>query len=154
MIKIKLDKYEDAFNTYNQDVLSESLDNYINSVAKMISLNSVKINIDGTFNEEEKNNLISVIHKTYAKKNDYLDYIDKYDHIFRFILFLIGIILIILSYVFRNIISEVILIAGWVIIWEVIYDVLFTNVKRKRKKYLYEKLSNCKITFEKESKNE
>ena len=154
MLKIKLDKYKDAFNTYDQDVISESLENYINSVVKMIPLNDVKINIEGKFEEEEKDKLILAIHKTYEKKNDYLDYIDKHDHIFRLVLFLIGVILILLSYILKNIFREISLIAGWVIIWEVIYDLLFNSVKRKRKKHLYKELSNCQITFKKENKNE
>ncbi|MBQ9834326.1 MAG: hypothetical protein IJO33_03955 [Bacilli bacterium] len=154
MIKIRLNNYQKAFNEYNIDRLSESLDNYIIREVRLVPLNNVGIIIEGKFNETEKRELIKKIHNYYKEKANYYDGIDKYDHVFRFILFLIGAILIILSYFFQNIISEVILIAGWVIIWEVIYDILFTNVKRKRKKYLYVKLSNCKITFEKENKNE
>lgn len=154
MIKIKLNNYQKAFNEYNDDRLSESLDNYIISEAKMVPLNDMDIIIKGKYNEDEKNKLIKTIHNYYNEKNNYYDSIDRYDHIFRLILFFIGVILIILSYISRNIVSEVILIVGWVLIWEAIYDLLFNSIKRKRKKHLYEKLSGCKITFEKEQKNE
>ena len=154
MIKIKLDNYASAFNLYNQDILADSLDNYINSSAKMIALNNIKINIAGSFNEKEKENLVLAIHKTYEKKTNYLDYIDKYDDIFRLLLFFGGVFLILISYILKSIFSEIFLIVGWVIIWEVVYDLLFNNLKRKRKKHLYKALSICEIIFEKESKNE
>ena len=46
---------------------------------------------------------------------------------------------------FTNIVSEVFLIAGWVIIWEIIYDVLFSEIKRKRKARIYKTLASATI---------
>ena len=46
---------------------------------------------------------------------------------------------------FTNIVSEIFLIAGWVIIWEIIYDILFSEIKRKRKAKIYKALATSNI---------
>lgn len=76
-----------------------------------------------------------------------LNKIDKYDDYFRFLLLLLGIILIIISEIFSALLSELFLIAGWVVIWEVVYDILFTGIKRKQKLKIAQKLSTCEISF-------
>lgn len=153
MIFIKLNKLKDAINEFNPNILSDPLDSYINRVAKMFPLDKLSIKIEGRFTSEEQKNLETVIHDSYKIKKEYLSRIDNYDHVFRLSLFLVGVILILLSYMLKNIFSEISLIAGWVIIWEVIYDILFNIIKRKRKKRIYEKLSKCRIVF-KENENE
>ena len=80
-------------------------------------------------------------------KVKYLNKIDKYDDYFRFLLLLLGIILIIISEIFSALLSELFLIAGWVVIWEVVYDILFTGIKRKQKLKIAQKLSTCEISF-------
>ena len=76
-----------------------------------------------------------------------LNKIDKYDDYFRFLLLLLGIILIIISEIFSALLSELFLIAGWVVIWEVVYVILFTGIKRKQKLKIAQKLSTCEISF-------
>ena len=44
-------------------------------------------------------------------------------------------------------IHELFLIFGWVAVWELIYDGLFTNYKAKIKRKRYKKLSNVKINY-------
>ena len=61
--------------------------------------------------------------------------------------FLLGIILIIISEQLTLFLSELFLIAGWVVIWEVVYDILFTGIKRKRELKIAKKLSTCEINF-------
>lgn len=60
---------------------------------------------------------------------------------------LLGIILIIISEQFTSFLSELFLIAGWVVVWEMVYDILFTGIKRKRDLKIVKKLATCEISF-------
>ena len=147
-ITIKLEKIEDALNKFNENILNEELDNYIITSCKHIhSKEKIILNIDNLSKKEEQNKLENVIHNHYQIKVKQLNKIDKYDDYFRLILLLLGIILIIISEQFTSLLSELFLIAGWVVVWEVIYDILFTGIKRKRDLTIYKKLTNCPINF-------
>lgn len=143
-IEINLENELDALNIYNKNIISESLDNYLVSFLEHKPLKgTINITISGTNN----NNIEVIIKNYYQEKYLYLNKIDKLDNYIRLILFIIGLIAILLSEQFTNVISEIFLISGWVIIWEIIYDVLFNEIKRKRKAKIYKYLANSKITF-------
>ena len=72
----------------------------------------------------------------------------KYDDIYRLILLIIGILLIIISENLISFISELFLIAGWVVIWEMVYDIIFNQLKRTKNKNHYQKLAQAQINFE------
>lgn len=147
-VKIKLENLEYATNKFNHEVLNDELDNYITS-ASMHTLHKERIilNINGLSNNNEQKELITLIHTHYQKKVKQLNKIDKYDDYFRIILLLLGILLIIISEQFTSFLSELFLIAGWVVVWEIVYDILFTGIKRKRDLKLYKKLATCEIEF-------
>lgn len=143
-IEINLENELDALNKYNKNIISESLDNYLISFLEHKPLKeTINIIISGTENQ----NIESIIKNYYQEKYLYLNKIDKLDNYIRLILFIIGVIAILFSEQFTNVISEIFLISGWVIIWEIIYDVLFNEIKRKRKARIYKALVNSKITF-------
>ena len=150
-IAIKLDNYEDATNKFNELVLSDELASYIEESSKH-TLNKEKIilNVNGLKKKEEQEEFNTLIHSHYQNKVKQLNKIDKYDDYFRLILLLLGIILIIISEQFTSLISELFLIAGWVVVWEVVYDILFTSIKRKRDLKVLKKLANCQINYEDE----
>ena len=64
------------------------------------------------------------------------------------ILLIIGILLIIISENLISFISELFLIAGWVVIWEMVYDIIFNQLKRTKNKNHYQKLAQAQINFE------
>lgn len=141
-IEINITNENELLNIYNKNIISETLDNYLITSLKHRSLKeNITINITGTKNENIKN----IITNYYKEKYLYLKKIDTLDNYIRLILFLIGVLSIFISKQFTNIVSEIFLIAGWVIIWEIIYDVLFSEIKRKRKARIYKTLSNAKI---------
>lgn len=147
-ITINLKSMEDAINKFNENVLNEELNNYIiNSCSHLHSKEKIELNIDGISNKEEQKKLENLIHSHYQTKVKQLNKIDKYDDYFRLILLLLGIVLIIISEQFTLFLSELFLIAGWVVVWEVVYDIVFTGIKRKRDLNLYKKLNTCKINF-------
>ena len=141
-IEINITDENELLNIYNKNIISETLDNYLITSLEHRSLKEdITINIIGTKNEFIK----SIITSYYEEKYLYLKKIDKLDNYIRLTLFLIGILAIFISKQFTNIVSEVFLIAGWVIIWEIIYDVLFSEIKRKRKARIYKTLAKAKI---------
>lgn len=148
-INIELINLESALNEFNKDILSDNLDNYLIyslNNEKLINKN-IQLNIKGINNKEEQIHLTKVIYNHYQKKNNFFNKIDNVDNIVRFILGIIGAIIILISHEFDFLLSELFLIAGWVIIWEIVYDILFNEIKRKRKKKIYALLANSKINF-------
>lgn len=146
-IKIKLENLVDATNKYNQELLSEELNNYITQNCHIHPKERIEIKINGLTKKEDQEKIKKLIHYHYQNKVKQLNKIDKYDDYFRLILLLLGIILIIISEQFTSLLSELFLIAGWVVVWEMVYDILFTGMKRKRDLKLMKKLAICEITF-------
>ena len=141
-IEINITNENELLNIYNKNIISETLDNYLTTSLEHRSLKeNITINITGTENENIKN----IITNYYKEKYLYFKKIDTLDNYIRLVLFLIGVLSIFISKQFTNIVSEVFLIAGWVIIWEIIYDVLFSEIKRKRKARIYKTLAKAKI---------
>lgn len=152
-INIKLEKLEDATNKYSENFLNDELDNYIvNNSIHTHNKERITLIINNFTNKEEQEKLTKLIHTHYQTKVNQLKKIDQYDDYFRLILLLLGIILIIISEQFTSLISELFLIAGWVVVWEMVYDLLFTGFKRKRDLKIYKKLATCEIIFQ-EHKN-
>ena len=141
-IEINITNENELLNIYNKNIISETLDNYLTTSLEHRSLKeNITINITGTENENIKN----IITNYYKEKYLYFKKIDTLDNYIRLVLFLIGVLSIFMSKQFTNIVSEIFLIAGWVIIWEIIYDVLFSEIKRKRKARIYKTLAKAKI---------
>ena len=148
-INIELKNLEIALNEYNNDIISENLDNYLIyslNNQKLINKNII-INIKGIYNKEEQEHLKNVLINYYQNKTSFFNKIDSVDNIIRFILGIVGAIIILISHEFNFLLSELFLIAGWVIIWEIVYDLLFNEIKRKRKKKIYNLLATSKINF-------
>lgn len=143
-IEINLQSESDALNTYNTNIISESLNNYILRTLEHKELNNnLTITITGTKNEQIK----TIIKSYYKEKYLYLKKIDNLDNYIRLILFIIGVIAILISKQFTNVFSEIFLISGWVVIWEIVYDILFNEIKRKRETRIYKSLANAEIIF-------
>lgn len=141
-IEINITNENELLNIYNKNIISETLDNYLTTSLKHRSLKeNITINITGTQNENIKN----IITNFYKEKYLYFKKLDTLDNYIRLILFLIGVLSIFMSKQFTNIVSEIFLIAGWVIIWEIIYDILFSEIKRKRKARIYKTLTSATI---------
>ena len=148
MINIDINKLEELENKFNGKHINKDLDEYIMECAKLIpSKRKIILNINSKLNKNEKEMVSNLIHQYYEEKLKQYHIIDKYDDYLRIILLLLGIICILLSETFIDLLSELFLIAGWVVVWEVIYDLIFTGFKRKKIKGIYQKLSRCEISF-------
>lgn len=148
-INITIENHNDIYNKFNDEFLNDELDNFLFNNSKSIKLKEkITINIKGKFTKEEEDTIKKTINNHYNHKYDHLKIIDKYDDIYRFILLIIGILLIIISENLISFISELFLIAGWVVIWEMVYDIIFNQLKRTKNKNHYHKLAQAQINFE------
>ena len=154
-IIINLNHNDDACNKFNNHILSKDLGNYIyeqytsfknDGIIKLI------ISSDEEMNKEFKENLRIMI-MDYINSNIIdLDKIHKKQYIKSFLLTFIGICLIFIAHFFHiyneYIVSEVLMIAGWVSIWEVFDNLVFKESKWRSKYNGYKKLKKCEIEFE------
>ncbi len=146
IIEIGISNEETLYETYNKKFVSKKLIEYIleetrniknNNDIKIIITSELKNSIDYEtlikegLEKEYKNSL-----KTY-QRNKYL----------KLFYLLIGIILLILSQLLKDsvIFKEILLIGGWVLIWEVIELQMFTDFEENIKRKILKKLLNSKI---------
>ncbi len=152
-INIILKKEEDFYNYFNDTKISKELSDYIieECYGEPIN-NNIVINIYHSFslNQKEKNKMIELIKQNYSIKIQDEKYYLTLDHSKEILLFALGIILLILYYTFFktiDIISEILLIIGWLAIWEATYNFLFIGYNKKNKITRLKKLYSAEIKF-------
>ncbi len=148
-IKLELSNINDATNRFNKRELNKELHDYLKDKCKfkIIKTSKIKLNVSGLKNEEDRLLLCNVIHDHYETTAALFKKFDLVDNYFRLFLLLLGSIAIFLSNKLPTLLSELFLIAGWVLVWEIFYDLLFNEIKRKRDFKIYEALKNCEINF-------
>lgn len=147
-INIELEKLSDALNPFNKNAISEDLENYIlNNCHYKFIKNTITLNITGLKTNSEKEHLKNLIITNYEQKLEITKKLDLFDNYFRITLLIIGIIAILISQEFSSILSEIFLIAGWVVTWEAFYDIIFNEIKRKRNRKIFKSLVNAKFEF-------
>lgn len=151
IINISLKKKEDFYSKYSNLKLSNDLAEYIyNECYGENYKNNIVINICTKLkiSDKEKNEMMDTIRRTFGLKvQDALYYYEKAKSK-KTILFLIGIVLIIIYYLsFIEIVSEIVLILGWLAIWESVYSFLADSSKDYIYIYRLRKLSSSRIYF-------
>lgn len=148
-IKIELNNISEVFNKFNSDMINQELDNYIISFCenKFFRKKGITLEVYGINDSKDKDLFIDIIHHHYKNKVNFYSKLDKFDDYYRISLLILGIVAILLSENFVSFLSELFLIAGWVVIWEIVYDVIFNEIRRKRKENIYKKLANSNIVF-------
>ncbi len=148
-IELEINNIENAKNNFNSNTISDSLNQYLisNFEYKSLRNNKISLQIKGIQNKNEQIFLTDLIHNYYQEQEKLYSKIDTIDNYFRLIFSIVGIIAIIISQKFTTFLSELFLITGWFIIWEIIDDILFKENERKRKKKIYKSLANAKINF-------
>ena len=152
-IDVILTKDSKIYNEFNNSKLSSELSNYILEQSKGIPLKSIIIlNINSYFymEKEEKQKLVNEIRENYGLdiKENLIKL--KYEVIKQVIMLLIGLILSFISNLVSNnnyLISQFFYIFGWLIIYESISGLIFSNIKTMYQNKKYKKLINAKITF-------
>ena len=147
IIKINIYNEYDLNDIYNEDLLNTNLIaylikemNYVNRKDKIkIVVNNkakTKINIKNKIKEGLKREYLMVI--TEHQKNNLI----------QFVLFIIGVFLLFLSTIYKQLIwHEVLVIIGWVPIWEMVDIEIFSGINERRLKRILKKLMKSKIVI-------
>lgn len=151
-IFVNLKNKNDYVNKFNNDRISKELNNYLLDECKTIKYNSkINIKVKSEFNitEEEQKKFKEMIKNSYVDDNLELNLTLKRLLVVDLIMFLIGIVFLLFYYLSKNIIimSEILLIFGWVLIWESTYNLLFSRVENKIKIKKNRQIINGKIDF-------
>lgn len=154
IIKIEIKDKEKIYNAFDDNKLSDEFGKYIYNQRVSIGLNKevvIDISVYDQLSSVEKNALKKMIHEYFKHMVKEISYIEKQDRIKKILLFTLGTIFIFMSHIINLIndfiISEILLIIGWVSIWEVFDTILFKETKRSYKLNVCKKLSNCKINI-------
>ena len=160
-INIHIDQLDILENQFDHNKLSYDFNEYINYQLLGIPLSElIQINIHSKqkISEREQEQFISKFVQHYEHQITSYDFASKY--IFRkvLILFLIGIFFITLYATLDSVLSfvipEVLLITGWVAIWEAVYAILFTDSQNRMKAKRARQLKKSKIIFSQEKTEE
>lgn len=152
IIEITLKHREDYINKFNKKRISKELNDYIIEECRGIDLkNNIELHINTNFemNEEEKNNLVDMIRENYGLDIRDIEELLKKLYIVNVIMIFLGILLLVIWFVILSIpiLSEFVLIVGWLLIWEGLNNIMYQSVKNMIKIKRRKKLTSCKIIF-------
>lgn len=152
IIKIHLKEKENYKNTYNEEILSYKLSNYILEETKGISTKQkIKFIVYSDFKMEEldKNNLVDMIRNNFGADISEIINLAKKQRIINCFIFFIGIIFIMINSTLKtDILSEFTLIFGWVFIGEAICNILYAESENKHKISRRKQIVNAKVLFD------
>ena len=137
-----------ALNPFNSNILANELNDYILDCCEFLPQKKDVLNIvvKGLAHKEQ-DKFANVLHIYYQNKLCEYKKIFDMEQSIRFVFFIIGVLAILISELFSSFLEELFLIAAWVIVWEIIYDLLFKQIKRIKKAKIYKYLANAKISF-------
>ena len=140
-IIVKLKNEEDLYDKYSDNVSKDLIDYLINEAR--YTKGDIKVTLDiSNIDSLIKDGLLKMSNET--RKLDII-------HDMKQVMFLvIGVIcLITSSFVFYNVIKEIIVIAGWVTIWEVVDISLNADSKTRASRKIIKRLMNSKMEINK-----
>lgn len=144
-IKIDLRNEDDLLEKYNNSVVSNELINYIicsamnidkySDIKIVVNKNKIKLDVQTLIQEG--------LEREYDKS--FMNY--EKNNILQGVLFLLGFVILIFSFILgdNGLWHEILLIIGWVPIWEMVHLELFTDFKERRKRAILKRLMNSEI---------
>lgn len=145
-IKIYANNISTLVSPFNKNIICDELSDYILHQCLSFSVkDNITLNIIGSFNNEEQEQLIHAIKNYYSFNIKHYKNIDKYDDWIRLFLLILGFLLIFASTKFDYVINEFLSIIGWLVIWETGYDIFFNS--RRRQSMRYKQIYSSKIIF-------
>jgi len=143
IIEIDLLKEEDFKEKYNRKKVARELINYLAQKTMLVSSDDkIKLVI---------NNYLSIEVANFLKEGfqDELEknfYEAKKNNFFEIMYFLGGVsALFISTLIERTIFKEIILIGGWVLIWQVVELEIFSDINNRKRRRALKRLLNCEI---------
>lgn len=157
IIKIHLKEKDDYKNTYNENILSYALSNYILEELKGIDTKKkIKFIVSSDFeiDELEKNNLVDMIRNNFGADISEIINLWKKQRIINYLLLFIAIILIIIySLLEVKLLAQFTLILGWVLLGEAICNFLYKGTEYNNQISRRKQIVNAKILFEETNKS-
>lgn len=155
VIPIYLNSLESLYmkHDYKKLVISDEMYDYIEDVASIIPF---KYDIVLQFHcpkieTEEQERVKKIIKNNYGMEIDDIDYENRWSKYISFGLFIIGIFILICAYYIENtvfeFVREFLLIIGWVVLWDLVEDLIFTSNKRKIERLNKLQLYDSKVEF-------
>lgn len=156
IIKIHLKNKFNYKNIYNDKILSYELSNYILEELKGIDTKKkIKFIISSDFNmnDLERNNLVDMIRNNFGADISEIINLSKKQLIANLLILFPAIILIIIYSLLKiKLIAQFILIFGWVLLGEVICNIMYKGIDTKHKIARRKQIVNAKIFFEETEK--
>lgn len=139
-------------HSFNSSHISEELKEYLLSQCKAtLPKDEIEINIYSKklFTRDEKKELTDMIREHFGLEFRELNLIKEKNKLANLLCFLVGIIFLFIDILvnINPILSEIVLILGWVLIWESSYNVMFGEIKNRMKINRVGKLAKCKVKF-------
>lgn len=152
LIDVRINKKEEFFSHFSEGRLSRELAHYLLEECYGENVNNkITITFCHNFNlkKREKERIVDMIRAHFGMKVQDEEFYLYRDKGMEFLLFVGGILLLIFYYLFRNIdlVSEIILIIGWLAIWEAVDRFVFNGMEKKMKIKRLKELAKAKILF-------
>jgi len=140
-IVVNIRREKDLYEKYSNEVSSELIKYLVNEA-------KVKDDVEVIVNTKlDIKNIDTLIKEGLEDSIKDIKKIDRFYDSKQVILFIVGMIFLIFSTLTKpEIIKELILIVGWVAVWEVMDIAINIDSKQKYNKKIIKKLINCKIT--------
>lgn len=139
-IIIDISSIDDVYEKYNKNEISKELINYI--IEKCYNEKNIKIIINNKLDINIKPLIYKGLENEYNRI--YLKY--KKNNKIQIIYLILGIIILgISSIISENVISEVILVTGWVFIWSVVELEIFTDTTGRKKRKIIKRILKSEI---------
>jgi hypothetical protein len=140
-IVVNIRREKDLYEKYSNEVSSELIKYLVNEA-------KVKDDVEVIVNTKlDIKNIDTLIKEGLEDSIKDIKKIDRFYDSKQVILFIVGMIFLIISTLTKpEIIKELILIVGWIAVWEVLDIAINIDSKQKYNKKIIKKLINCKIT--------
>lgn len=140
-IVVNIRREKDLYEKYSNEVSSELIKYLVNEA-------KVKDDVEVIVNTKlDIKNIDTLIKEGLEDSIKDIKKIDRFYDSKQVILFIVGMIFLIFSTLTKpEIIKELILIVGWIAVWEVLDIAINIDSKQKYNKKIIKKLINCKIT--------
>ena len=152
IINIHLKEKDDYKNTYNENILSYDLSNYILEELKGIDTKEkIKFSISSNFDmsEQDKNALVDMIRNNFGADISEILNLAKKQRMTHYLILFIAIILIIINSLLKiKLLAQFILILGWVLLGKAICNFLYKGIENHHKIFRRKQIVNAKIIFE------
>ena len=145
IIRIHLRSEEDLLETYDNTKISINLINYIiENVSGVDKYKKIKLIINSN---KIKLDIRTLIQEGFEREynKSFMNY--ETNNMIQLGLFILGFLILIISFVIgeNGLLHELLLIIGWVPIWEVVHIELFTDIKENKKRAILKRLMMSEI---------